>query len=208
MSNIKPQSEAYSSCMSEMKARLFLIGNRFDNKIPSTFYLEFMCLQMRKVCELYAFSRLIVNKISYKKVRPDYQKEWNFRTILKIIKKKGTVALPEPFTVKPSKNGKHHFEGFAGKNVSFITEDDIANIFSECSDFIHAENSFKKQKKFYPMTEELFFEWENKLIGWRNELIKFFNCHVTQLDNGEFFDVFLFMEDKNKLVQVVTVKKI
>ena len=57
-----------------------------------------MCLQIRKICELFAFATLTANRESYEKVRADFQNDWNFGRILKLVEKKTPKYFPEAVT--------------------------------------------------------------------------------------------------------------
>ena len=205
--NIKPDNEAYANCMGEIKARLLLIDRPSVGYLDGIFYLEFMCLQMRKICELFAFATLTANRESYEKVREDFQNDWHYGRILKVVEKENPKYFPEALTpIRDEKSGKiTKFKGFAGKGVSFLSKDDIEKIYNECCDFVHAQNHYKDLESFYPRTLEEFQPWKEKLIGWKDEFSKLLNCHVIGV-KGKNFITFMYMEDKDKKISVISIK--
>ena len=96
--NTKSDGEVYANCMGEIKVRLLMIDRPVVEYLDGIFYLKFMCLQMRKICELFAFATLTANRESYEKVRADFQNDWNFGRILKLVEKKTPKYFPEAVT--------------------------------------------------------------------------------------------------------------
>lgn len=200
-------AEAYANCMGEMRSRLFKIDSPPTGYLDGIFYLEFMCLQMRKICELFAFGSLTANREAYEKMKKDYQNESGFNRILRVVEKVNPKYFPaalHPIPIEDKKTGVKTIKGFAGENVSFLTKEDISKIFSECSDFMHAQNHFKDLQTFYPMNGTEFLPWKKKLIKWRDEFIKLFNCHIIGQKGSKLYICYMHMEDKNKKIEVIS----
>jgi len=206
--NTKVDSEVYANCMDEMKKRLLLIDRPEIQYLYGFSYLEYMCLQMRKICELFAFAAIAANRKSYEKESVDFQNDWSFKQILRVVKEVNPKYFPEalhPIPIIDKKNGRRTFKGFAGENISFLSEKDIAKIFNKCSDFVHAQNHFKNLHTFYPMDGHKFLPWKKKLREWRDEFIKLLNCHVIGHKDIQMFVVYMYMEDKDKNILVATI---
>ncbi|GAH38334.1 unnamed protein product, partial [marine sediment metagenome] len=151
-------------------SQLLVDRPRMQNYLDGIFYLEFSCLQMRKVCELFAFATLIANRKLYEKIRKDFHKDWNFKRILNVVEKVNPKYFPEPLTLIENEEGKkNNFEGI--KN-DFLLRSDLEKIYSECCDYVHAQNHYKDIDNFYPKNYKEFLPWKKKLLDWKDRFIR------------------------------------
>ena len=97
MSTIKEDAGVYANCIKEIKTRLAVVKKPHSKDfLDGLFYMEFMCLQIRKICELFAFSTLTANRQEYEKLRNEFEKDWNFSRIIKSVSKVNEKYFPEP----------------------------------------------------------------------------------------------------------------
>jgi len=80
----KRNSEIYANCMDEIKKRINISQESPTSYLQEWFYLEFRYLQVRKICELFAFSRMITNRIIFEESGYNFKSEWNCEKILTI----------------------------------------------------------------------------------------------------------------------------
>ena len=200
--------EIYANCMKEVKQRLAMIGRPIaKNYLDGIFYLEFSCLQMRKICELFSFATLIANRKLYEKIQKDFHKNWNFKRILNVVEKINPKYFPEPLKLTKNRHSKKNI--FEGIKNDFLLRKNIEKIYSECCDYVHAQNHYKDLKNFYPKNYKEFLPWQKKLIDWKNKFIKLLNCHVIGIkckEHTQIFITFMYMENINKKVEVITAK--
>lgn len=205
MTSLKEDSEVYANCIKELKIRLDITKKSYDKDLlDGVFYLEFMCLQFRKICELFAFSTLTANRQEYSRIRKDFEKDWSFSRIIKSVKKVNKKYFPAPIKKVPTQNGKIEFQGI--KN-DFLVIEDIENIYQECCDMVHAQNHYKDLEKFYPRNLQEFQPWKEKFIDWRERFIKLLDCHIIGVNRTELkriFITYMHSEDVNANVEVIT----
>ena len=202
---INSDIKAYSRCMGEVKQRLVKISQQPEkNILDGLYYLEFMCLQVRKICELFAFATLIANRILYEKVRTEFYKDWNFKRILDTVEKVNPKYFPEPLTPIAGQDGKT--KDFEGKQNDYLLREHIEKIYTECSDFIHAKNHYEDLEKFYPQNNKEYLPWRHKLDDWQERFIKLLSCHVIGINREDFtriYITFMYFNDLKKKVEVI-----
>lgn len=167
INKIDRDGEIYANCMAELKGRLLKTKTSPDKVLKGIFYLEFICLQFRKICELFAFGTLIANRKLYEQIRKDFGNDWNFVKILEIVEKINPKFFPEPLKYEGNKQ-------FIGKSNVFLQKKDIINIYKDCSDLIHAQNHYKNLKEFYPQNDTELDGWQKKFDGWREMFVGLF----------------------------------
>jgi len=191
----------YANCMAELKGRLNKVKKLLDKNFSmDIFLLEFICLQFRKICELFAFGTLIASKDLYKQVRKDFGNDWNFSRILETVKKINPRYFPKPLKYEGNKK-------FMAITNDFLLQKDIIAIYNECSNMIHAQNHFKDLKNFYPNNDKERDGWTNKFKEWKNKFIRLFNCHTIGVKTNsytKFFIAFLYIDNSNKNPQIIT----
>lgn len=196
MKKINNDNITYANCIQELKVRLFKIKNILNNNsIEQESQIEFACLQMRKICEIFAFSTLTANRIEYEKVRSKFEEDWNYKEIVKLVKKVNDKYYPEPLQSKQLVNEKNN--KYNGVHNDFLLIDDITEIYIECCGLIHAKNPYTTGG--VTLTKDNFLEWSGKFI-------KLLNCHVVGYNTIEFRKIFIthmYAEDINKKVMVI-----
>ena len=208
MSSIKEDAVVYANCISEIKTRLAVVKKPpTKGVLEGMFYLEFMCLQMRKICELFAFSTLIANRQEYMKLRNEFEKDWNFTNIIRSVNKVNEKYFPEPLNPVLDETGK--VTKYEGIKNDFLTIENIKDIYSQCCDFVHAQNHYKDLGNIYPGKYEEFLSWMTRLSDWRQKFIKLLNCHVIGVNTTELkriYITYMHADDVNAEVKVISCK--
>jgi hypothetical protein len=141
MNNI--EKDKYCVLMAEIEIRLEAIDALYKGKQPKGYgviNIESICLQMRKVLELIAFSSLITHKDAYENVRNDIRKDWHAERILKKVESINQyyypVALTDPkYNNKPLKRG------------GYLTRKQFSALYDQCGKILHARNPFNRYDK-------------------------------------------------------------
>jgi len=165
----------YTKCMEEIKLRTSSI-TFILNRQRSTGYkytdAEFICLQFRKILELIALGNLVSNKDEYAKKHSNFANHYHAKHILKDIETLNpnfypipTVQILEPKTKKVIET----------RNVEsgFLTKEEFAVVYDECSQLMHAENPFAPPKNI----ENLCVKFDD----WLAKIICLLNHHQLQL---------------------------
>jgi len=133
MFSIKKDAEVYANCITEIKTRLSVVKKPHSKDfLNGVFYMEFMCLQIRKICELFAFSTLTANRQEYEKIRNEFEKDWNFARIIKSVSKVNEKYFPEP--LKPILDNSGKATKYEGIKNDFLSIEDIEDIYNQCCD--------------------------------------------------------------------------
>ncbi len=193
-------SVIYANCMAELKDRLNKIESSLDKNFSlDIFLLEFICLQFRKICELFAFGTLIASKDLYRQVRKDFSNDWNFARILTTVEKINPRYFPKPLKYEGNK-------AFAVVTNDFLLQKNIIDIYDECSDMINAQNHFKDLKNFYPNSDEKRDIWRKKFTEWKEKFIKLFDCHTIGIKTDLYtkvFITFMYINNPSKDINVI-----
>ncbi len=214
----KSNIEIYANCMKEIKDRILLSLKGTTSYLNGIFFLEFKYLQMRKICELFAFSRIITNRKIYEDLDLSFKDEWNFKKILKRTENhpsEKAKLLPEPIkSLEKSKiTGQWELKGFGDSfhDLDFLTIQQIYTIYNKTCDYIHAKNHYHDLSKFYPDTQEKFDFHHNRLIDWNNKFGELLNKHIVGFRMDEGFETYvtqMYLEDPSKKIVTFTLEKI
>lgn len=152
--------QIYCDCMQQIRGRLQLIDGFITGNVSMQIQVadvEFQCLQFRKIFELIAFSSLAANRVEYAKLRPSFAKEWRARDILTRLEEIHPSFYPRPY---------EKVDGSAVAVTSgFLTKEDLADAYDECSGAIHAFNPYSEGKLNANLTVECFREWFNRIAS-------------------------------------------
>lgn len=205
MSSIKEDREVYANCINEIKQRLGIIKKPpGKDSLDGLLYIEFICLQMRKICELCAFSTMTANRQEYMKLRTEFEKDWSFTRIIDFVSKVNEKYFPEPLT--PILDDKGKITQYKGIKNDFLNIENITDIYNRCCDYVHAQNYYKDVTKIYPQKYEDFVIWIDRFRVWREKFIKLLNCHVIGVNTTELKRIFIthmYADDNKKQVQVI-----
>lgn len=167
--------------MHEARLRLNVL-RAFSSGEANTAYVrtntESICLQLRKVLELIAFSSLVCHREAYSKVRHDIAKDWHGNRILKAVEKINPSFYPQPVNGWVSrKRGPPRFENLRG---GYLSRNQFAKLYDRCGDLLHSTNPFAREKNFASFSR-MSPEWVRRIesllmehtvsIGPRHELL-------------------------------------
>lgn len=125
---------------------------------------EFVCLQIRKILELIAFSSLLANKEKYAEAYTDYANHWKAVKILEKISKINPEFYPRPTEIKKEKgvinlNSKKALED--GEDTA-LTIAEFEKLFDECGIYLHVPEPFKaKPEKILSFAPD---QWIKKIV--------------------------------------------
>lgn len=160
---MKSDYDKYLQCMEEIKLRQIAITEILKKEKSTSFKMtniEFICLQFRKILELIAMASLAANKEQYENVYNKFYKHWNAKRILKDIKGINPHFYPVP-TKQKVKDGVV----IATEDVKdgYLTQDDFADVYNDCSEMIHAKNPYDRKTIDYEKLGQKFVEWNSKI---------------------------------------------
>ncbi len=190
MSSIKEDSQVYANCITEIKQRLEIIKKPpCKDFLEGLLYIEFICLQIRKICELFAFSTMTANRQEYMKLRTEFEKDWNYTRIIKYVTKVNNKYFPEP--LNPIMDDKGKITRYEGIKNDFLNIENITDIYNQCCDYVHAQNYYKDLTNIYPQKYEDFVIWIDRFRVWREKFVKLLNCHVIGVNTTELKRIFI-----------------
>ncbi|MCY1218202.1 hypothetical protein D9M72_301430 [compost metagenome] len=139
--------DRYIWLMSQVKLRLRFLESDAERmaappELPANeavLLYERVCLQLRKILELIAYSTLVANKDAFATSHPnfaEFQKAKNVLNKLRAINPRYYPAAMRETTL----NGKRHFED--AMPDTWLTEDEFAPLFDSCSEVLHVANPF------------------------------------------------------------------
>lgn len=152
---------------------------------------ESMCLQLRKVLELIAFSTLVSHREAYSKVRQDIAKDWHGNRILKAVEKINPAFYPRPVNGwVERKPGHPRFEHLRG---GYLSQSQFAKLYDRCGELLHSTNPFAKAKSFT--------SFSRKCPEWTLRIEKLILEHTVSLSpHGDLLWVNVPMELEKPLV--------
>jgi hypothetical protein len=129
-----------------------------------------MCLQLRKVLEIIAFSSLVSNRDSYAAVRTNISRDWHALRIVAHIEKLNPNFYPRPID-------RVEASGFRARRCGFLTRLQFENLFKTCGSLLHSTNPFRTGRDF-----EAFGK---KIPGYAARLKTLLGDHIVQLAKSE-----------------------
>lgn len=159
--------DLYAEAMEEIKFRTEQARSALKKEIPfarADIQTEFVCLQIRKILELIAFSSLVANKEKYAEAYTDYANHWKAVKILKKISEINPEFYPRPTEIKKEKdvinlNSKKALEN--GEDTA-LTISEFEKLFDDCGIYLHVPEPFKvKPEKILSFTPD---QWIKKIV--------------------------------------------
>ena len=186
--------EQYCSKMEEIKLRMevvdfFMTGKGHALYQPST--IETICLQIRKILELIAFSSLIVNETEYSKIHSDFTQHWNAKKLINNLKKINPDFYPVPILEIPSK-----IQGITSQweyiKDGFLTTKEFIDTYEKCGSIMHIRNPFRPNIDY-----ELY---SKKITYWTQKIIKLLDTHFINFTKDKGFYLIHMSEAQDKKV--------
>ncbi|MDO9468161.1 MAG: hypothetical protein Q7J36_12750 [Thiobacillus sp.] len=138
----KKDRDCYAELMWEARLRLEVLSNFMNGAADATYLqtnIESMCLQLRKLLELLAFSSLVSNRQAYEAVRADIAKDWHAVRILKKLETINPDFYPQP--VRGTSGGK-----WRKLRGGFLTRKQFGRLYDDCGEILHVPNPLRKRK--------------------------------------------------------------
>lgn len=134
----------YADLMREIKRRIevvdfFLEGHGHALYQPTT--TESICLQLRQVLELIAFSSLCANQQAYSAAHADFASHWNAEYLLRDLARINPDFYPKPVLEVPSSAPGVKIDHVERKD-GFLTKDDFVKVYKKCGGMMHARNPY------------------------------------------------------------------
>lgn len=141
----------YTDLMGEVKLRLLYIeklagqfssvgGRTFGDNV---FIYESMCLQLRKVLELIAFSTLVANQKTIEPSLKGYEEFWKAKVILKKVAALNPHFFPMPVRVFERPDGRTQLEVEPREDAFALAE--FPELYDACSQVVHTNNPYSAQ---------------------------------------------------------------
>lgn len=182
--------ELYAQQMRDIKRRTEVIDFFLYNGGHALYQaatLESICLQIRKILELIAFSSLIANKNRYAEAYSNFASHWKAENLLRDLARVNPDFYPKPIQEKSSA-----IPGVVNDLVpvadGFMTEDDFVKIYKKCGAMMHASNPYGST------TSQIFYK--KSIPIWRAKIVKLLNCHQVNLFGETNFWLFHMKEDR------------
>jgi hypothetical protein len=169
-------SQGYAYLMNEIKDRVetiqYLASNKGYLRLHNAVTIESVCLQIRKVLELIAFSSLIAHKEAYEKAHADFAKHWNPKFLLKNLEAINPHFYPEAvIQTEAQKEGiKAHIQPIAD---GFLTKKEFLHIFEKCGGMLHALNPYGSRTGYH--------YFEKSIPEWVQKIVNLLNVHTIKL---------------------------
>ncbi|MCF8721793.1 hypothetical protein [Nitrospina gracilis] len=183
-------AKVYCQLMEEIKIRIALIKSFLKSEIPfgKDFYgYENVCVHLRKILEIIAFSSLAANKEEYSKVHADFREKWNAKKLLRSIEKINPDFYPKP--VGQAIIGENGVKHFPLVESGFLEKEEWLKLYDLCSKVLHFWNPFEERERQ--------LNFERGIHEWVNRIQKLLDMHYVQLlnNNGLWLVVMVNAED-------------
>jgi hypothetical protein len=192
MSDQKQQNhERYVELMGQLKLRLRYLeadAHRLTAApaLPTneaTLLYERVCLQLRKVLELIAFSSLVANQERFAVSHPNFAGYQRAKNVLKSLRTMNPRYYPAAKR-QTIRNSGQHFED--AEPDTWLSEEEFALLFDACSEALHVTN---------PYNETATSDLGRSIPEWIARIRALLQIHVAALNDDDI--VVVFMEDWN-----------
>ncbi len=102
---------------------------------------EQMALQLRSALECLAYATLATNRSAYLAARPDGDKDWHARRILRDIEAVNPNFYPWPFTIRMDATGTHLDDA----DNHHLTRDLFVEAYESAGELLHAPSPFRPE---------------------------------------------------------------
>ena len=183
----------YCDIMEEVKSRVETINRLMELPgITIRTRVESICLQLRMLLELIAFSSLVSNKDVWQGSRKELQSSQDMSKKLRELKRLHPNFYPSPVDLGGSIPGEepvHRTDGF-------LTEDKLIEVYGRLGNILHADNPLGKE------TDYRFFI--DSVPGWLSEVMNLLESHKMYLYHRpeEFYLIKMFGDVDGELIPI------
>jgi len=190
----QPDIDKYCYLMEELKLRMSVIdfllqGGGHALYQPPT--VESVCLQIRKILELIAFSSLTANKDIYSAAYESFASHWHAGRLLRDLAKVNPDFYPKPVVEIPSKLPGVVSE-LKNREPDYLTKDDFVAVYDQCGGIMHAANPYGQEIDYAT--------YQRQIPTWRSKIMYLLNTHQVQLVNEPGFYLIHMKEDRDDRV--------
>lgn len=158
-------AQAYLQSLEEIKLRLAdvkRLASRAASPAAEPFDNDLVAVHFRKVTELITFGYLTANKKRYAEAYTDFAGHWKLKEVLNNLAKIHPNFYPRPVVVARQTDiggRRHHHFDFVQRG--FLTRSDLAKLYGQCSQAIHARNPFATKQAQDPAASPMY--WISKI---------------------------------------------
>ena len=183
----------YCDLMEEVKSRVESINQLME--MPGTTIrtrVESICLQLRMLLELIAFSSLVSNKDVWHRSQRELQSSQDISKKLRELRRVHANFYPSPVDLEGSAAGGEPAERTDG----FLSEDKLIEVYGRLGNILHAENPLGKE------TDYRFFI--DTVPEWLSEVQNLLECHKVYLYHRpeEFYLIKMFGDVDGELMPI------
>lgn len=169
----------YCDCMEEVKRRTHTITTMLDGSWSTPYKatnVEFGCLQLRKTLELIALASIAANKEEYARQRAKFDSDWHAERIIRDLEKVNPNFYPKP-TIQIADEATGKVVETIDREEDYLTKDLFAEVYSRCSEVLHATNPYDKQADYGVGA---------LLPNWNQKIVNLLNHHQIQLIDQDY----------------------
>jgi hypothetical protein len=176
-------TDAYTVCMTVIKARIFTIQRLLNNEIlvPALMLkTETIYLQIRLLLEMLYLSSIVTRKKKYDQLWPRTEKEYQPSEIRRFLGEALDEHFPYPFRQSEGASPPIKLEFFDRP----ITEAEVYKFFNKCHQCLHEPNPYKKS---WTTREAECGSLLGEAVNFLKKLWALLENHyrVSELDDGE-----------------------
>lgn len=168
----------YLQQMEEIKNRVSFARSFLNSEMSpedELFGYEIVCVHLRKILELIAFSTLAANKEEYSRVHDDFSKKWNAKKLLRTIEKINPDFYPKP--VKFLHTDSKEVKVLDYIKDGFLHRDDWLKLYDLCSTVLHVWNPYDEKERH--------INFEKSVTEWVQRIQNLLGLHYVQLLEGQ-----------------------
>lgn len=130
---------------------------------------ESICLQIRKILELIAFSSLIANQEAYASIHKHFAKHWNAKFLLADLERVNPHFFPKP-VVETRQGEITHCQDLTD---GFLTKADFLHVYEKCGGMLHARNPYDSRNGYHYA--------DKSISGWMEKIVNLLRIHKIQI---------------------------
>ena len=191
---LAPVNSVLSTAKGEQDYYLSTCPNSWGHFCQALLYnpttTESICLQIRKIVELIAFSSLIANKEAYASVHQDFAKHWNAKRLLADLERVNPDFFPTP-VIETRQDERTHCTPVSD---GFLTKSDFVHVYEKCGGMLHARNPYDSRNGYHYA--------DKSITGWMEKIVNLLKVHTIKILGQEGFWLIHMHEKANDKVYV------
>ena len=158
----------YCECLYDIKQRIAVIEKYISKKSGQyrVIYVEYVCLQIRKILEGIALLSLVANVEEYAQQHERFATHYHARLIIRDLKRIAPDYFPIPVKMIEMQDGVKTWELI---NSPYLTEEKLIEIYEICGNVMHVQNPFSHNMNDFLENDKNFVEWVSLIKSLLNE---------------------------------------